>query len=95
MRVLPVEDEVRLAGNLGAALRDGLGFAVDWADDCSLLVSNPLLNSVQDSPPASAVEIRLTIDGDDAVPENEGHGDGAAAPAMARPSVVGGVFGGA
>lgn len=31
MRVLLVEDEVRLAENLAAALRDGPGFAVDWA----------------------------------------------------------------
>ncbi|HET7103100.1 MAG TPA: response regulator transcription factor [Terracidiphilus sp.] len=33
MRVLLVEDEVRLADNLCAALRDGPGFAVDWAAD--------------------------------------------------------------
>jgi two-component system response regulator PhoP len=33
MRVLLVEDEVRLAENLCAALRDGPGFAVDWAAD--------------------------------------------------------------
>src|SRR5579871_6222497 len=33
MRVLLVEDEVRLAENLGAALRDAAGFAVDWAAD--------------------------------------------------------------
>ena len=33
MRVLLVEDEVRLADNLSAALRDGPGFAVDWAGD--------------------------------------------------------------
>lgn len=33
MRVLLVEDEVRLAENLAAALRDGPGFAVDWAPD--------------------------------------------------------------
>ena len=33
MRVLLVEDEVRLADNLAAALRDGPGFAVDWAVD--------------------------------------------------------------
>jgi DNA-binding response OmpR family regulator len=33
MRVLLVEDEVRLANNLAAALRDGPGFAVDWAED--------------------------------------------------------------
>jgi DNA-binding response OmpR family regulator len=41
MRVLLVEDEIRLADNLAAALRDGPGFAVDWAadgeagDDCA------------------------------------------------------------
>src|SRR6266568_6170056 len=41
MRVLLVEDEVRLADDLAAALRDGPGFAVDWAadgeagDDCA------------------------------------------------------------
>jgi two-component system response regulator PhoP len=41
VRVLIVEDEVRLADNLAAALRDGPGFAVDWAadgeagDDCA------------------------------------------------------------
>ena len=33
MRVLLVEDEVRLADNLASALRDGVGFAVDWAED--------------------------------------------------------------
>jgi DNA-binding response OmpR family regulator len=33
MRVLLVEDEVRLAENLAAALRDATGFAVDWAAD--------------------------------------------------------------
>ncbi|HUN86887.1 MAG TPA: response regulator transcription factor [Terracidiphilus sp.] len=33
MRVLLVEDEVRLADNLVAALRDGPGFALDWAAD--------------------------------------------------------------
>jgi len=33
MRVLLVEDEVRLAENLGNALRDGPGLAVDWAED--------------------------------------------------------------
>jgi two-component system response regulator PhoP len=33
MRVLLVEDEVRLAENLCAALREGAGFAVDWAAD--------------------------------------------------------------
>jgi DNA-binding response OmpR family regulator len=33
MRVLLVEDEVRLAENLSAALREGPGFAVDWAAD--------------------------------------------------------------
>jgi len=33
MRVLIVEDEVRLADNLAAALRDGPGFAVDCAAD--------------------------------------------------------------
>src|ERR1035438_1222835 len=33
MRVLLVEDEVRLADNLANALRDGPGFAVDWAED--------------------------------------------------------------
>ena|SRR5271168_2878542 len=33
MRVLLVEDEVRLADNLATALRDGPGLAVDWAAD--------------------------------------------------------------
>jgi two-component system response regulator PhoP len=33
MRVLLVEDETRLADNLAAALREGPGFAVDWAAD--------------------------------------------------------------
>jgi DNA-binding response OmpR family regulator len=33
MRVLLVEDEVRLADNLATALRDGPGFAVDWAEN--------------------------------------------------------------
>ena len=33
MRVLLVEDEVRLAENLSAALREGAGLAVDWAPD--------------------------------------------------------------
>src|ERR1700709_300000 len=33
MRVLLVEDEVRLAENVAEALRDGPGFAVDHAED--------------------------------------------------------------
>ena len=33
MRVLVIEDEVRLANNVAAALRDGPGFAVDLAED--------------------------------------------------------------
>jgi len=33
MRILLVEDEVRLAENLMAALREAAGFAVDWAAD--------------------------------------------------------------
>lgn len=33
MRVLLVEDEVRLAENVATALRDGPGFAVDCAED--------------------------------------------------------------
>src|SRR5271157_1034146 len=33
MRVLLVEDEVRLAENLSAALHDAAGYAVDWAGD--------------------------------------------------------------
>ncbi len=33
MRVLVIEDEIRLADNLAAALRDGPGFAVDSAED--------------------------------------------------------------
>jgi DNA-binding response OmpR family regulator len=36
MRVLVVEDEVRLANNLAAALREGPGFAVDCAEDGEL-----------------------------------------------------------
>jgi DNA-binding response OmpR family regulator len=36
MRVLVVEDEVRLADNLAAALREGPGFAVDCAEDGEL-----------------------------------------------------------
>jgi DNA-binding response OmpR family regulator len=33
MRVLLIEDEARLAGNVAAALREGPGFAVDYAED--------------------------------------------------------------
>jgi DNA-binding response OmpR family regulator len=33
MRVLLIEDEARLAGNVAAALREGPGFAVDCAED--------------------------------------------------------------
>src|ERR1700678_3254463 len=33
MRVLVIEDEIRLAENLAAALREGPGFAVDSAED--------------------------------------------------------------
>src|SRR5277367_2848354 len=33
MRVLLIEDEVRLAQNIASALRDGPGFAVDHAED--------------------------------------------------------------
>ena len=33
MRVLLIEDEVRLAENVACALRESSGFAVDWAED--------------------------------------------------------------
>jgi len=33
MRVLIVEDEVRLAANIAIALREGLQYSVDWAED--------------------------------------------------------------
>jgi len=51
-------------------------------EDCTLLVSNLLLNALQHGPPASTVEIRLSIDGDDAVLEIEDHGDGIDAEAL-------------
>ena len=33
MRILVIEDEVRLAANIASALREGPGFAVDCAED--------------------------------------------------------------
>jgi signal transduction histidine kinase len=46
------------------------------AEDCSLLVSNVLLNSLQHSPAKSKVELRLTANPECAVLEIEDHGDG-------------------
>ena len=46
------------------------------ADDCSLLVSNLLLNSLQHSPAYSKVQLRLTANPDSAVLEIEDHGEG-------------------
>jgi signal transduction histidine kinase len=46
------------------------------ADDCSLLISNLLLNALQHSPPASKVEIRLVTEADFTVLRIEDHGDG-------------------
>ena len=33
MRVLIVEDEARLAGNIASALREGPQYSVDWTED--------------------------------------------------------------
>jgi signal transduction histidine kinase len=45
-------------------------------EDCSLLLCNLLLNALQHSPPASIVEIRLSIDSNAAVLVIQDHGDG-------------------
>ena len=58
-------------------------------EDCTLLISNLLLNALQHSPPASTVEIRLTPDAAQGVPTTvltiQDHGDGI--PAEALPHV--------
>jgi signal transduction histidine kinase len=59
------------------------------AEDCTLLLSNLLLNAIQHSPPASIVEIDLTMDADQGAPTAvlviQDHGDGI--PAQALPHV--------
>jgi len=52
------------------------------ADDCSLLVSNLLLNALQHSPAESKVELRLAAESDFAVFTIEDHGDGIAPEAL-------------
>jgi signal transduction histidine kinase len=52
------------------------------AEDGSLLVSNLLLNALQHSLPESTVEIRLGIEGREAVLEVEDHGEGIDAEAL-------------
>ena len=52
------------------------------ADDCSLLVSNLLLNALQHSPAGSRVELRLAAESDSAVLAIEDHGDGIAPEAL-------------
>ncbi|HXR37958.1 MAG TPA: ATP-binding protein [Terracidiphilus sp.] len=51
-------------------------------EDCTLLVSNLLLNALQHSPPASAVELRLAAEAKIAVLVIQDHGDGIAAEAL-------------
>ena len=46
------------------------------AEDCSLLVSNLLLNALQHSPAGSTVELRLSVSGDMAELAVEDHGEG-------------------
>jgi len=45
-------------------------------EECSLLVSNLLLNALQHSPAASTVEIRLTTEAQNTVLEIQDHGEG-------------------
>jgi signal transduction histidine kinase len=45
-------------------------------EDCSVLLSNLLLNALQHSPPASSVELQLTTDAQTAVVVIQDHGDG-------------------
>ena len=45
-------------------------------EDCSVLLSNLLLNALQHSPPASSVELQLTTDAQTAVIVIQDHGDG-------------------
>jgi signal transduction histidine kinase len=52
------------------------------AEDCSLLISNLLLNALQHSPPASNVEIRVALEADSFHLVIEDHGDGIDADAL-------------
>lgn len=52
------------------------------AEDGSLLVSNLVLNALQHSSPGSTVEIRLSVEGREAVLEIEDDGEGIAAEAL-------------
>jgi signal transduction histidine kinase len=52
------------------------------AEDCSLLISNLLLNALQHSPRESAVELRLTNTAGNAVLTIEDHGDGISSEAL-------------
>lgn len=54
-------------------------------EDCTVLVSNLLLNALQHSPPESTVELRLAIEAQTAVLIIQDHGDGI--PAEALPHV--------
>jgi signal transduction histidine kinase len=46
------------------------------SEDCALLLSNLLLNALQHSPPASTIEIQLTLDSETAALRLQDHGDG-------------------
>jgi signal transduction histidine kinase len=46
------------------------------ADDCSLLLSNLLLNALQHSPQGAQIELRLCAENDSAHVEIEDHGEG-------------------
>jgi signal transduction histidine kinase len=56
------------------------------AEDCTLLLSNLLLNAIQHSPPASTIEIDLTIDSDQGAPTAvlaiQDHGEGISSEAL-------------
>jgi len=51
-------------------------------DDCTILLSNLLLNAVQHSPPASSVELTLTVADASAILSIRDHGEGIAAEAL-------------
>jgi len=53
-------------------------------EDCSLLVSNLLLNALQHSPAGSQVEVRLGVESQSAALEIEDHGDGIDPAALPR-----------
>jgi signal transduction histidine kinase len=74
---------IEAAETRASAPEDSSGMRVPMApEDCSLLVSNLLLNALQHSPAASTVELRLSTEAQTAVLVVQDQGDGISAEAL-------------